>query len=118
MTIKRHDNHSTEFGLWIRDQKEIGSNLGFITTNLDYIWTNYKTKDWMLIEEKRYYGYPKDWQWYIFLKLDKLSQQDIHYHGLHLLVFENTSPDDGKIWLDKKLITREELLNFLKFNSK
>ena len=56
MTKQRYDNHSTEFGLWLREQLELDSKLGFITTNLDYIWENYNTGEWMLIEEKRYMG--------------------------------------------------------------
>jgi len=51
MTRRRNDNHSTEFGLWLREQPDIDSKLGYITTNLDYVWKNYKTGDWMLIEE-------------------------------------------------------------------
>jgi len=53
MTKPRFDDKSTEFGLWLRNQKEIDSGLGYITSNLDYIWRNYNTGDWMLIEEKR-----------------------------------------------------------------
>ena len=54
MTKPRYDKHSTEFGLWLREQEEINSRHGFVASNLDYIWQNYKTKQWMLIEEKRY----------------------------------------------------------------
>jgi hypothetical protein len=43
MTRKRYDNHSTEFGLWLREQEELKSSLGFVATNLDFIWSNYKT---------------------------------------------------------------------------
>lgn len=54
MTTWRRDEHSSPFGLWLREQHEIDSNLGFITTDIDYIWKNYVTNEWMLIEEKRY----------------------------------------------------------------
>ena len=54
MTRKRNDKHSTEFGLWLREQECIDSSKGFIATNLDYVWSNYKTGEWLLIEEKRY----------------------------------------------------------------
>ena len=116
MTRKRIDEHSTEFGLWLREQKEIDSGLGFITTNLDYIWCNYKTGEWMLIEEKRYGGKLTYSQQQLLNKLDKLCQADKLYKGFHKLVFENTNPDDGKIWLDGKLISKTELLIFLRFN--
>ena len=113
MTVKRRDNHSTEFGLWLREQPEIDSNLGYLATNIDYVWYNYKTKKWMFIEEKRYGYKPKSWQRSIF-KLIHQSIKSLTYCGFHLLVFENSNPDDGKIWLDNKEITKEDLITFLK----
>ena len=56
MTRKRYDKHSTEFGLWLREQKELDSKFGYVATNLDYMWKNYKTGLWMFLEEKRYNG--------------------------------------------------------------
>jgi hypothetical protein len=115
MTKERFDNHSTEFGLWLRKQKEIDSELGFITTNIDYMWRNYKTNQWMFIEEKRHGSQPREWQRKMFKIINGLCKLDINYKGFHLLVFENTNPDDGKIWLDKKEINKEELIRFLIF---
>ena len=115
MTKKRFDNKSTEFGLWLRLQEEIDSSLGYITTNLDYTWCNYKTGDWLLIEEKRYGGKIKLWQSQLFERINKLCQADEHYHGFHRIVFERTNPNDGTIQLDGKTITKEELLQFLQF---
>ena len=115
MTKARYDNHSTEFGLWLREQPEIDSSLGFVTTNLDYIWDNYKTDKFMLLEEKRYKGTVKFYQEKLFKRIDKLCQADPLYCGFHKLVFENTNPDDGKMWLDEKLITRDEVIQFLQF---
>ena len=54
MTRQRNDSHSTEFGIWLRVQPQIDSSLGFLASNIDYCWTNYKTGEWMFIEEKRY----------------------------------------------------------------
>ena len=113
MTTKRRDNHSTEFGLWLRDQTEIDSKLGYLATNIDYVWYNYKNKKWMLIEEKRYGYKPKSWQRNVF-KAVHCSIESKDYYGFHLLVFENTCPDDGKIWLDNKEISKDELIIFLK----
>ncbi len=116
-TRKRYDEHSTEFGLWLRRQNEIASSIGFIATNLDYIWCNYKTGEWMLIEEKRHGGILKLFQKQLFDRIDKLCRQDKLYHGFHILVFQNTNPDDGKIWLDGKVITKEQVLEFLQFRT-
>lgn len=117
MTQQRRDSHSTEFGLWLRDQKEIDSGLGYVATNIDYLWRNYKTGKWMLIEEKRYGRKAKYPQTALFELLDKACQLDNNYYGFHYLIFENTSPDDGKIFLDNKEITKDELLQFLLFET-
>jgi hypothetical protein len=115
MTRKRLDEHSTEFGLWLRDQKEIDSKLGFVATNLDYIWSNYKTGDYMLIEEKRYNSEVRYAQKKLFNLLDKNLKSDPKYKGLHILQFQNTSPEDGLIYWDNEIISKERLLDYLKF---
>ena len=117
MTTKRNDSHSTEFGLWLREQKDIDSKLGYVATNLDYIWCNYKNKLWMLIEEKRYGSSPKLYQKELFRTLHKCCLHDSNYRGIHLLVFEKTNPEDGKIFWDKVQITKEQLINKLRFKS-
>lgn len=115
MTKQRNDSHSTEFGIWLREQPEIDSKLGFLATNIDYMWRNYKTNKWMLIEEKRYNSVPSFWQRSMFAILHRLCNMDKNFKGFHLIVFEKTSPEDGKIYLDKREITRNELLQFLRF---
>ena len=115
MTKKRIDSHSTEFGLWLREQPEIDSALGYIATNIDFMWRNYKSKLWMLIEEKRYMSQVKKWQMQMFKLIDMFCSADKNYRGFHVLTFENSSPDDGKIYLDGAGITKRELLDFLRF---
>jgi len=115
MTRQRNDDHSTEFGLWLRKQPEIDSRLGFVTTNIDYIWQNYKTGKWMIIEEKRYMA---DLTYSQKKQMETLARSisDDNCVGFNLLQFENTSPDDGKIYLNYREITKQELVNFLMFN--
>jgi len=115
MTQQRRDDHSTEFGLWLRVQPEIDSGKGFVATNIDYLWRNYKNNKWMLIEEKRHGRKPKFPQTAMFELIDCACKSDNNYCGFHYIVFENTSPDDGKIYLDSKEIGREELIMFLRF---
>ncbi len=117
MTRQRNDNHSTEFGLWLRDQEEIDSRLGFVATNVDYIWTNYKTNQWMVIEEKRYCSDISYSQKQQFRVLDSACRSDPDYRGFHLVVFEQTSPDDGDIWVNRKRIDKETFVEFLKFKT-
>ena len=115
MTKQRKDEHGTEFSIWVRKQPEIDSKLGYVATDLDYVWHNYKTGEWMLIEEKRHDSSPTYSQRCILKLLHNACKHAPKYRGLHLIVFENTSPDDGRIYLDKKEITREQLLQFLMF---
>jgi hypothetical protein len=102
--------------LWLRDQEELDSKTkGFVATNIDYLWRNWKTGDWMLVEEKRHGSEIRFAQKIAFDILDRVCQEDPQYHGFHVLIFENTSPEDGKIFLDGKEITVDDLLVFLQF---
>lgn len=116
MTAPRIDEHSTEFGLWLREQQEIDSSLGYVATNIDYMWRNYKTGQWMLIEEKRHNAQVKFWQQQMFDILTWCGKKHPRFCGFHILVFENTSPEDGRIFLDGNEISKENLINFLRFN--
>lgn len=115
MTQQRRDSHSTEFGLWLRQQKEIDSKLGFVASNIDYVWRNYKTGEWMIIEEKRYGKDCPQWQRDIFAMLHKAAQSDPKYLGFYFVKFEKTNPHDGKIWINNKLATPELLVKLLRF---
>lgn len=116
MTKQRIDLHSTEFGIWLRQQPEIDSRIkGFIATNVDYMWRNFRTGEWMFIEEKRYGAEVKFPQNEMFEIINNACKNDKYYRGLHVIIFENTSPDDGKIWLDGRNITAKELISFLRF---
>jgi len=107
---------ATPFSLWLREQPEIDSRLGYVTTNIDYMWMNYKDDGrWMLIEEKRYNGNTTYSQHKQFEIIHNACRSDKKYRGIHLLVFEKTTPDDGKIFLDRIEISKEQLISFLKF---
>lgn len=117
MTQQRRDKHSTEFGLWLRQQPPLDSiERGLTTTDIDYIWHDYKiTGKWMILEEKRGGNDCTASQHSTLELLHKACRSDPKFCGVHLLQFENTSPDDGRMWLDKKEITCEQLLLFLRF---
>ena len=115
MTKQRKDTHSTEFGLWLRKQPQIDSLLGYASTNIDYIWYDYKKFKWMILEEKRYMGDISYSQGKIFELIKKNIRDDINYMGFHVIMFKKTNPEDGKIWLDGKEIDKIELIEFLQF---
>ena len=115
MTQQRRDNHSTEFGIWLRQQPEIDSKIGYVTTNLDYVWRNYKTGKWMLIEEKRRGKDAPFYQKEIFTILHKAALNDPNYQGFYFIQFENSGPHDGRIWINGKEATKEYLIKLLRF---
>ena len=115
MTRKRIDGHSTEFGLWLRECRELDQRLGYLTTNLDYIWGNYNTQKWMLIEEKRYGSPLRQAQLDMIELVDNCCKSDPRYQGFHLLQFEHTTPEDGAILWDGKEITKQKLIRLLEF---
>ena len=69
----------------------------------------------MLIEEKRYRGAVKFSQRQLFKKIACACRNAKGYCGIHLLEFEMTSPDDGRMWLDRVEISKEQLIAFLRF---
>ena len=105
----------TEFSNWLRSNKQLDSKLGFVTTNIDFLWQNYKTGQWMLIEEKRHGASLKYAQRKMLELLHKACLGATGYCGTHLIQFENTSPEDGQIFLNKTEITKQQLTDFLQF---
>ncbi len=115
MTKRCDDRYSTGFGVWLKQQSEIDSKLGFVTAGVDYVWKNYKTGKWMIIEEKQHM-YGLTWsQEEIYETLVKCCKKDPKFQGYFLLQFERTSPEDGAIILNGKIITVGELSKFLRF---
>ena len=113
-TQQRRDKHSTEFGLWLRKQKELDSYLGYNTSNVDFMWMNERIQQWLFIEEKRWLAKLPPAQKRIFEKMDKsISCSD--YLGFHVIIFEKRGPDDGRMILDGNEINRKDLIEFLTF---
>jgi len=106
---------STPFSDWLREQKDIGSNMGYVASNLDYIWQNYRTKQWMLIEEKVYMSVPTWSQTQLFKFLIGRLKYDPKFYGFFLVQFERTSPDDGYTYINHERVTKEMLIKFLRF---
>jgi len=115
---------SLEHSGWIREklsdpEKGTGNCIG----NLDWIHWNYKTRRLILLEEKTHnaeYGTPGHNQWHkIFMEtvmVPALEQycpnHDIDFRGFHVIIFEGTCAKDGRIYLDNKEISEDELIRF------
>jgi len=116
MTQGRRDEHSTEFGLWLRQQPEIDSSLGFTNTNVDHRWRYKRSGLWMEIEENRYSHLPKLYQVKSHRVADKAARTDPNYWGFHVSVFSQTNPDDSAMMaLDGVFTTRRAPVAFLRF---
>lgn len=126
MTRPRFDDQSTEFGLWLRRRSELDSSLGYIASNLDFIWMNYRTGLWMMIEEKRYQDTPEKRrnalskhcrkakaQRTVFEKIHSAAQHDPTYLGFHFVQFEKSCPEEGRIWWNRDEITKDKLVRRL-----
>lgn len=111
---------STQFSKWLRIQPELDSSLGYVAIDIDFVWRNYNTGEWMLLEEKRKYGNPDNGvigqnQEELLIKVHNACRGYKKYRGMYLLTFENTNPDDGRIWLQQSEITKQRLIEFLQF---
>lgn len=112
---------SLEFSQWIRTNLP-DSNTGFLVTNLDYILINYKTKQIMFVEEKTNNAPIKKWQQINFDLLARWVSRGVDsdwtFKGFHVVIFENTSPSDGKIYFDGKEINEGDLKTVLSFGGR
>jgi len=118
MTRQKDDpNSGTQFGQWLRDNEDLRSGTlhkGFAITNIDYLVLDCETGKWMLVEEKRGMSEVRWTQIDQFKRLH-LSISSPLYHGFHILQFENSTPDDGRTWLDSKKVGVDMLTMFLAF---
>lgn len=115
MTRPCRNGGGTDFSNWLRKQPEIDSKVGYNTTDIDFVWEDYKADYFMLLETKEYMAEVTFSQRKLFNRLHNALQNINGYKGYHLLQFEKTSPENGKIYLDRKEITKAELIKFLQF---
>ncbi len=88
--------------------------------DVDYVVWNKTNNDsgagqYMFIEEKVKDARMRHDQALLYYKLDKALQYDPEFLGFHFLRLENTTPGNGLVFLDEKVVTREELLLFIEF---
>lgn len=116
-TRKRIDpKESTQFGMWLREQPELDSKTKHLVCTAGFfIWRNYNTGQWMLIQSKRAMKALKRSQKNL-LKVLHNAIDDRDYYGIYLVEFENTHPDDGDIYLNKEIISRSNFIKFMQFS--
>ncbi len=106
------------FSGWVRNNLP-DSKTGFLVSDLDFILSNYKTKKIMFLEIKTRMTLLRDWQSILFENIGKWISigidQSWQYLGFHIIMFENTFFNDGKVYLNNKEITEKDLIEFLSF---
>jgi len=108
------------FSQWIRTNLPDSGGGAFLVTDLDFILCSIKYKLLMLLECKTRNKSIQNWQRNIFDILDKCIKYALpkimpewEYKGFHVIKFENTFFDNGKVYLDGQEIDEEGLRYFL-----
>lgn len=123
----------TEFGLWLRNQQELDSRRAKLSIqNLDYAIHRFEVlhtneQRLFLLEEKRYNGLVNAFQadthgiinqaltYANGMTVDTMrGKRRLHYLGYHILRFECTNPDDGKMYWNNTSITRDTLIKIVR----
>lgn len=128
---------SSNFSEWLRqlpppwDSREGG----FSNHNLDFIWHNYKERWVITIEEKTRGGtvsYSQEHTHAVIAAMleaasgqylniryaGKIEHRPVEYRGHYVVRFQNTTPDDsGWITINDQIVTRQEVLEWLRTGS-
>jgi hypothetical protein len=111
------------FSGWCRE-KLTDSKDGLLITDIDFILKDYKTRRMMILEVKTRGAGFKNWQRSIYQTLGAALERSLSmnssndnlrydWRGAHFIKFENTNFADGKVFLNYKESSEEEIKNFL-----
>lgn len=104
------------FSAWVRENLP-DSSTGYMASDLDFIFWNYKTKKVMLIEIKTRNADVKTWQKIMWSNIDKWIKNGIDsnwtYLGFNFIQFERTNFEDGRCYLNGNEISELELIQVL-----
>lgn len=128
MPVKKnfYKEDKTPFSQWLRDKSGIDSWDGYRVYDVDFLWgqkLNNGQLAMLFIEEKCKNALMNPDQFLFYIHMTNMIEYAcMHYPsadlflGFHFIRFENTTPDDGLMWLDDKLITIPKLQEFLRFD--
>ena len=116
-------NTNTDFSNYMYDYSKhnLKTNGSITITDVDFMYYNYKKRKFMLLEEKCKNDFPSQSQSSCLNLLDKFmssgSHEDYEYMGLHTIIFENTSPKNGKMTFDGIGIDEEKFHQIMNFEA-
>ena len=123
MTIEQKDGKdATEFSAWTRGHLSgqryqlirLTSYLGYRRYNIDLLWGHHDSEYFILVEEKRHMGILKPGQQQMFCRLQKALLCSKTFIGFFVIRFENTSPEDGNIYISLLPLSRYPKKNWYK----
>jgi len=119
MTIKRKDGLGSDFSEYIRNHPDLDSSKGYTCTDIDFIFTNYKTGEFIVVEEKCYEKKPSKSQLITYKQLDIAYRTAFpdKYKGVYIIQFTKTSPENGFIMINRRKATEETLLRLFQFDN-
>ena len=141
MTRDRNFGEDEPFEKWLRAEEQLSSKAGYVRSDLDIVWRNYKARKFMLLEKKTHgkttiASAQKDTYALIHeaclkahheigIKVNSYfnrPEQTYQYCGFHTICFENEGPEDGKIYLAHrggitKDLTLDMLIKFMRFGA-
>lgn len=115
MTTKARFESKTPHSLWLREQPDIDSKFGYNTCDIDYVWSN--GLFYLVMEEKRFMAKMSKKQNDLYKIIHNDSKNNIMYKGCHIIQFENTTPDDGKVFIDGNEVSRNTYIKWLRFEA-
>ena len=111
----------TPFSNWLR-----GTQIQVSCHDIDFVWHNYRENWFITIEEKQFMARQSrsqvETQAIIFQMLRASSGRscktlhgwkEIEYRGHYVVVFEKSSPTNGKIYIDSIEVTEDDLISLL-----
>ena len=110
--------HDLYFSRWVRSNLR-DSYDNFRVYDIDFVLWDKKTREVRLLELKSFgKDVAPDQKLMLKMFADTFSRGIADgwvYKGVHLLQFEKSSFEDGKVYLNKEEITEQELIKFLNF---
>jgi len=128
---RAHNGHqeATPFSGWLRALLHPLDSSHVSNQNLDYVWHDYKRNYLLTIEEKRFGAMAARAQSDTHGVVEQMLRaadglpvktlrgiRSARYYGHFCIRFENTTPDDGRMWINGHLDSREGLLALLAFD--